>query len=34
MITSSQARNMSGYFSGLSSPSVTEQIMIRASAPT
>ena len=33
MTTSSQARNMSGYFSGLSSPSVTEQTMIRESSP-
>ena len=32
--TSSQARNISGYLSGLSSPSVTEQTMIRASSPT
>ena len=33
-ITSSQARNMSGYLSGLSSPSVTEQTIARASSPT
>ena len=31
--TSSQARNISGYFSGLSSPSVTEQTITRASSP-
>src|SRR4051812_6007300 len=32
--TRSQVRNMSGYFSGLSSPSVTEETMTRASSPT
>ena len=33
-ITSSQARNISGYLSGLSSPSATEETMIRTSSPT
>ncbi len=32
--TSSQARNISGYLSGLSSPSVTEATITRASSPT
>ena len=32
--TSSQARNISGYLSGLSSPSVTEETITRASSPT
>ncbi len=32
--TSSQARNISGYLSGLSSPSATDETMIRASSPT
>ena len=32
--TSSHARNISGYFSGLSSPSVTEATITRASSPT
>ena len=32
--TSSQARNISGYLSGLSSPSVTEVTITRASSPT
>ena len=32
--TRSQVRNMSGYFSGLSSPSVTEETITRASSPT
>ena len=32
--TSSQVRNISGYLSGLSSPSVTEETMTRASSPT
>ncbi len=32
--TSSQVRNISGYFSGLSSPSVTEQTIALASSPT
>ena len=32
--TSSQVRNISGYLSGLSSPSVTEQTIARASSPT
>ena len=34
MTTSSQVRNMSGYLSGLSSPSVTEETITRASSPT
>ena len=32
--TSSHARNISGYFSGLSSPSVTDEIIARLSSPT
>ena len=32
--TSSQVRNISGYFSGLSSPSVTDETITRASSPT
>ena len=32
-ITSSQARNISGYLSGLSSPSVTALTITRASSP-
>ena len=32
--TSSQVRNISGYLSGLSSPSVTEETITRASSPT
>ena len=34
MITSSQARNISGYLSGFSSPSVTEVTITRVSSPT
>ena len=34
MTTSSQVRNMSGYLSGLSSPSVTEETITRTSSPT
>ncbi len=33
-ITSSQARNISGYLSGLSSPSVTDETITRTSSPT